>query len=61
MNETPICPRCKGPLPEVPALSRLDNKTPICSACGRREGEWVLFRPSSPLPNIDDPVPVFDF
>lgn len=40
----PICPRCQGFIPnnEWPgaypgALSRLDNKTEICSACGTDE------------------------
>ena len=40
----PICPRCEGFIPnnEWPganpgALSRLDNKTEICSACGTDE------------------------
>lgn len=31
------CPRCKGPLGEIPALSRRDNKTDICSECGFKE------------------------
>jgi len=38
------CPRCKGPIPcaehegKYPgALSRRDNKTEICSACGMAE------------------------
>jgi hypothetical protein len=34
------CPRCiTGVMPEyAPALSRTDNKTRICSACGVLEG-----------------------
>jgi hypothetical protein len=39
-----ICPRCDGSIPnnETPgaypgAISRKDNKTEICSACGTRE------------------------
>lgn len=42
--EKPICPRCNGFIPnnETPglypgALSRLDNETYICSACGEEE------------------------
>lgn len=38
------CPRCKGYIPNnvdigqyCGALSRLDNKTEICSACGQDE------------------------
>lgn len=40
----PVCPRCKGFIPnnERPgaypgALSRADNKTEVCSACGLEE------------------------
>lgn len=40
----PICPRCKGYIPNdlnpgayPGALSRLDNKTEICSDCGVEE------------------------
>lgn len=42
--DKPICPRCKGYIPnnekpgEYPgALSRKDNKTEVCSACGQEE------------------------
>jgi predicted RNA-binding Zn-ribbon protein involved in translation (DUF1610 family) len=28
------CPRCEEIVTQFPALSRLDNKTEICSACG---------------------------
>jgi hypothetical protein len=45
MNESkPICPKCQGFIPnnETPgaypgALSRRDNETEICSACGVAE------------------------
>ena len=44
MKELPICPKCSGYIPnnENPgaysgALSRVDNKTEICSACGMEE------------------------
>lgn len=32
-----ICPCCGQPYSGHPALSRKDNKTPICSDCGTRE------------------------
>ena len=32
-----ICPKCKGDIVGYPAISRLDNKTEICSSCGIRE------------------------
>jgi hypothetical protein len=31
------CPHCSNPLTDHPALSRADNKTEICPACGVRE------------------------
>lgn len=34
---TKICPSCGKPLTGHPAVSRRDNKTLICSACGTRE------------------------
>jgi hypothetical protein len=44
MSDFPICPSCKGYIPNnlTPgaypgALSRKDNKTEICSACGTAE------------------------
>lgn len=43
-NTYPICPRCQNYIPnnETPgaymgALSRVDNKTEICSPCGEEE------------------------
>lgn len=32
-----ICPLCKEPYSDYPALSRTDNKTEICPTCGVRE------------------------
>lgn len=38
MSKIPrICPVCKRKYNEEPSLSRVDNKTPICSICGLRE------------------------
>lgn len=44
MKDLPICPKCSGFIPnnETPgaypgAISRVDNKTEICSACGTEE------------------------
>jgi len=31
------CPRCEKEIETFPALSRRDNKTDICSDCGRTE------------------------
>jgi hypothetical protein len=63
-----LCPRCEreyftpygesrkeGDLPMPPALSRLDNKTYICSACGRDEG-MRDFAGAPPIPPEEWPV-----
>ena len=51
MSHYPTCPRCTGFIPSnlTPgrypgALSRVDNKTEICSECGHEEGTnpWAL-------------------
>jgi predicted RNA-binding Zn-ribbon protein involved in translation (DUF1610 family) len=38
-----ICPKCEGDLTEYPALSREDNKTEICPACGIMEALCSAF------------------
>lgn len=49
MVKNPICPRCFGYIPsnlfagEYPgAISRIDNKTEICSDCGVEEAVLAL-------------------
>ena len=37
MNKQTICPKCNKPYTEPPALSRRDNNTYICPACGTEE------------------------
>lgn len=38
MNTNPrTCPRCGKTYTEYPAISRKDNKTEICPACGQLE------------------------
>ena len=37
MTRKVICPRCKKEYTGRPAISRADNKTPICPDCGTRE------------------------
>ena len=60
------CPRCALRLDRFPAISRTDDQTPICSACGRDEAlrAWA----GEPLPEQRDwplaadaehPVPPF--
>lgn len=38
-----ICPRCYRQYSEYPSLSRVDNKTNICSNCGTEEA-FIDFR-----------------
>lgn len=33
----PVCPKCHNPYTGYPAISRIDNKTKICSGCGVTE------------------------
>lgn len=37
MTEIPTCPICGQQYTGVPALSRTDNRTPICPDCGTRQ------------------------
>lgn len=62
MKEAPnhVCPRCGGPVPraghegEYPgALSRVDNETEICSACGLDEGLTQYMSGGKPLSRDD--------
>ena len=65
----PICPRCNGYIPSnenpgahIGAVSRLDNKTEVCSQCGTEESvqqfrngfvtDWRL-RPEDDLGDVD--------
>jgi len=52
-SELPVCPKCSGYIPnnETPgaysgAISRVDNKTEICSACGTQEALESFFHSS---------------
>ena len=49
--KTFICPLCKESWTGYPALSRVDNKTDICSPCGMQEGLNDYF--GVPLQSID--------
>ena len=37
METTKICPKCGKTYRGHPAISRVDNETPICPECGTRE------------------------
>ncbi len=36
-NEVRTCPKCGKSYTARPAISRVDNQTPICPLCGTRE------------------------
>lgn len=42
----PVCPICEKDYSEHPAISRKDNKTKICSACGMAEAiaEFIAYK-----------------
>lgn len=46
-----VCPRCKKSWTGYPALSRVNNKTNICSPCGTQESLDDYF--GVPLQSID--------
>lgn len=37
MTRAGVCPRCGKVYTDRPAISRADNKTPLCPDCGTRE------------------------
>ena len=41
-----ICPKCRKTYTGYPALSRYDNKTEICSACGTKEALEAMGMPA---------------
>ena len=47
-NKSWICPKCMQETTDYPAISRRDNKTKICSACGTDEAlmDFLLFNES---------------
>lgn len=58
------CPRCGGCVPndQEPgrfpgALSRADNETYVCSACGSLEAMFEFFHRDVPLPAVTEPMP----
>lgn len=39
-----ICPKCKCEIVGYPAISRMDNKTEICSGCGQIEALEAVWK-----------------
>jgi RNA polymerase subunit RPABC4/transcription elongation factor Spt4 len=64
MTDDNTCPRCKHGIPNderrgeyVGALSRLDDETYICSACGTDEAMFNWLWPNRTLPPLNQEVP----
>lgn len=53
MSNEKKCPRCTNPIHGYPALSRSDNKTDVCSACGLWEAMYQMSN-GGRLPKIED-------
>ncbi|MCM1506965.1 MAG: hypothetical protein NC177_07505 [Ruminococcus flavefaciens] len=51
---TRICPLCHAEYHGVPAISRTDNRTPICPDCGIRQSLAVLNVPTDEQKKIID-------
>lgn len=49
------CPKCGGEIGKYPALSRVDNKTEICSNCGTVEAlnEFLSFKKGFTMETFD--------
>lgn len=56
-NETKVCPKCGKTYRGHPAISRVDNKTPICSECGTREALEGLGINAEEIENIIQTIP----
>ncbi len=53
MENKKQCPRCKCEIIGYPALSRVDNKTDICSECGIKEAMYQ-FTKIRQLPPVNE-------
>lgn len=69
MLNKPICPRCLGYIPSntfageyLGAISRIDNKTEICSDCGTEEAILALVKIEEwPIVLYNHPVTKFAY
>lgn len=55
-REKNLCPRCGKEISGFPAISRHDNKTEICEACGRQEAmlAWVTWHNKKTLSRLTE-------
>ena len=52
-----VCPLCDRVSHGAPALSRVDNKTPICPDCGTRQALQSIGVDSAEQEQIIEPIP----
>lgn len=56
-NLIKTCPRCGKSYKGYPAISRVDNQTPICPECGTREALENLGLPLNEIEVIISKIP----
>lgn len=56
-NEFKICPKCGKNYKAPSAISRVDNKTPICPTCGTREALEGLGIKNNEIERIIETIP----
>lgn len=59
-TEFKICPKCGKNYKAPPAISRVDNKTPICPMCGTREALEGLGIKSDEIERIIETIPKYE-
>lgn len=56
-NKIKVCPKCGKTYKEHPAISRVDNQTPICPTCGTREALESLGLKEEEIRHIIETIP----
>ena len=59
-SELKICPKCGKAYKGHPAISRVDNATPICPLCGTREALEGFGIGKEEREKIIDSIPIVD-
>jgi len=59
-NEAKVCPKCGKHYKGHPAISRVDNITPICPLCGTREALEGLGISKEEQEKIISSIPIVD-
>lgn len=59
-NLIKTCPRCGKSYKGYPAISRVDNQTPICPECGTREALEGLGINNDEIEKIIETIPKYE-